>query len=226
MQRALLCVLVIVLAATASSADPIFAGEEYIPADAIILFNGKSLSEWVLTGTTDPAPWKVENGYAEVRGGNISTKQSFGDCQLHVEFWLPIMLEAQGQARANSGVYLPGFYEVQVLDSYGLDSRDNDCGAIYGVAAPIVNACRPPGKWQTYDIVFRAPRFDAAGNKTANARMTVFQNGVLIHDNQEVAGPTGVASQPDHKGPGQIMLQDHGNPVRYRGIWVRALKPG
>jgi hypothetical protein len=201
----------------------LFTGDEQRPSDAIVLFDGKDLSQWVQVDSGKPSVWKRENGYMEVGGGNIRTRQEFNDCQLHIEFWLPLMPEAQGQARANSGVYLQGRYEVQVLDSYGLKSQSNDCGAIYAVAAPLVNACRPPEHWQSYDIFFHAPKFDDRGNVTAQARMTVLQNGVLIQENVEVTGPTVAANPSDLKTAGPVMLQDHGNPVRYRNVWTRPL---
>ncbi len=206
-------------------AEVLFTGNETRPADAIVLFDGSNLSEWVKTGSGEPAKWKVEHGYMEVvpGTGNICTKKEFGDCQLHIEFWLPLMADAKGQARANSGVYLQGKFEIQILDSYGLKSQNNDCGAIYGVAAPLVNACRPPEQWQTYDIIFRAPKFDAEGKEVSKARLTVFQNNVLIHDNVEVpnATPAGIENEKGAIGP--LMLQDHGNPVRFRNIWLRPL---
>lgn len=218
----ILALLVTTPAACLAQTQPLFKGPEAVPADAIVLFDGKDLSGWTyLDGR--PADWKVENGYMEVRGGNIRSKQEFGDSQIHVEFWLPVMADAQGQGRANSGVYVQGSYEIQVLDSYGLKSTMGDCGGIYGVGAPLVNACRPPGHWQTFDIFYKAPRFDGSGNKTANARMTVLHNGVLIHDNAEVPGPTAAGIERDVTKPGPLMLQDHGNPVRYRNVWVRPL---
>ena len=206
-----------------AGSEPLFAKSEPIPADAIALFDGNGLSKWVEQGSDKTPAWKVEKGYATAGPGNIVTRQQFGDCQLHVEFWLPLMRDARGQARANSGVYLQGSYEVQVLDSYGLNSQPNDCGAIYGVSAPLVNACRPAETWQTYDIVFHAPVFDADGKQTKNARMTVLQNGVLIQDNVEVPGPTVAAIARDIKARGPVMLQFHGNAVRYRNIWIRNL---
>lgn len=206
-------------------AEILFTGDETRPADAVVLFDGSNLSEWVKAGSGEPAKWKVEHGYMEVvpGSGNICTKKEFGDCQLHVEFWLPLMADAKGQARANSGIYLQGKFEVQVLDSYGLKSQNNDCGAIYGIAAPLVNACRPPEHWQTYDIIFRAPKFDAKGKKTSKARLTVFQNNVLIHDNVEVPNTTSAGINNEKGALGPLMLQDHGNPVRYRNIWLRPL---
>lgn len=195
------------------------------PKNAVVLFDGKDLSGW-LSRKGGEAKWKIQNGYAEVApgSGDIYTKQEFSDLQLHVEFWLPHMPDAQGQARANSGVYVLGRYEVQVLDSYGLQSKDNDCGGIYRVAAPLFNMCKKPERWQTYDIVFRAPRFDAAGQKKENARITVVHNGVMIHNNLEIPGPTGGAAGADETKPGPILLQDHGNLVRYRNVWAVLIK--
>lgn len=122
----------------------LFTGSEPVPSDAVVLFDGKDLSDWVKVETGGPAEWKLENGYMQVQGGNIASKQKFLDCQLHVEFRRPLMKDVQGQARANSGVYVQGLYEVQVLDSYGLKSKSDDCGAVYGFSAPLVNAYRPP----------------------------------------------------------------------------------
>ena len=218
--KTILALLLILLSSTLGAA-PLFTGNEARPADAIVLFDGKGLSEWTyLDGK--PADWRLEGDYMEVRGGNIRTKREFGDCQLHVEFWLPSMPNATGQAKANSGVYLQGRYEVQVLDSYGLQSQSNDCGGIYGVSAPLVNACRPPEQWQTYDIFFHTPRFEA-GKQISKARMSVLQNGIWIQDNVEIPGVTTAAADGQTAKPGPIMLQDHGNPVRYRNVWIRDL---
>jgi len=206
-----------------SAAQSLFVGDETKPADAIVLFDGKDLSNWIRAGSDNPATWKVENGYMQADGANICSKQRFKDCQLHVEFWLPLMAEAHGQARANSGVYLNGIYEIQVLDSYGLKSGEGDCGAIYGMAAPLVNACRPPEHWQSYDVIFHAAKFDDKGNKVKNARITVFQNGVLIHDNFEMPGPNGGGLGIGENEAGPVLLQYHGCPVRYRNIWVRRI---
>ncbi len=215
----------ILVALSATAADkPLFLDDEQRPSDAVVLFDGKDLSQWVQVGSDKPAGWKVAKGYMEVGGGNIRTKQEFMDCQLHIEFWLPSMPDAKGQARANSGVYLQGRYEVQVLDSYGLRSQSNDCGAIYGVAAPLVNACRPPEHWQSYDILFHAPKFDDTGNLVTKPRITVLQNGVLIQENVDVFGTTTAGAPGDPKTAGPVMLQDHGNPVRYRNVWVRPLR--
>jgi hypothetical protein len=204
----------------------LFKGDESIPADAIVLFDGKDLSQWVKRGDREAtAEWKVENGYMEVAPGtgDICSRELFEDCQIHVEFWLPLMADCTGQARANSGVYLQGRYEVQVLDSYGLDAQDNDIGGIYKLAAPMVNASRPPEQWQTYDIFFVAPRFNEHGTKTTNARISVLLNGVWIHHDLEVPGPTGGEIDHDFAQPGPLMLQDHGNLIRFRNVWARKL---
>lgn len=211
------------IAGRAGAAEtPLFVGSEPIPADAVVLFDGKDLSQWTYVDGS-PANWKVQDGWAEARGGNIRSKQEFGDHQLHVEFWLPVMNGAQGQGRANSGVYLQGSYEIQVLDSYGLKPGPGDCGAIYGVGPAMVNACRPAGTWQSFDIFFRAPKFNADGSKAADARVTILQNGVLIHEHAAIPGPTAAGIERDITKPGPVMLQDHGNPVRFRNIWVRPL---
>ena len=166
--------------------------------------------------------WKLADGAMEVAAGtgSIVTKKKFKDFKLHIEFRTPFMPEARGQGRGNSGVYLQGRYEVQVLDSYGLESKDNECGGIYQVGAPLVNMCAPPMQWQTYDITYHAPRFDEAGKKVKNAVVTVLHNGVVIHDNKEIPRPTGGALDANENEPGAIYLQDHGNPVQYRNIWV------
>jgi hypothetical protein len=215
----------VTLCAISAAGEPLFKGDESVPRDAIVLFDGKDLSQQFVMCGSDKAPtWKIENGYCQPQGGDICSKQLFNDCQLHVEFWVPYMPNATGQARGNSGVFFMGFtYEIQILDSYELKPGAGDCGAIYSYTPPMVNACRPPEQWQSYDMVFHAPRFDAEGKKTANARITVLQNGVLIHDNAEFPGPTPNHSAADPKGPGPIQLQDHGYPVRFRNVWVRPL---
>jgi len=168
----------------------------------------------------DKVKWPIVDGAMEVGGGNLVTKDKFKDFKLHIEFRTPFMPEARGQGRGNSGVYLQGRYEIQVLDSYGLEGRDNECGGIYQVGAPMVNMCLPPLQWQTYDITFQAPRFDASGNKTEDAIVTVVHNGVTIHDRRKLPGPTGGAMDGNVAEPGGIYLQDHGNPVRFRNIWL------
>ena len=199
-----------------------------VPGDAVVLFNGKDLSGW--TGAKgEPAKWQVRDGYFEaVKGtGSIKTVREFGDCQLHVEWASPSPAVGEGQDRGNSGVYLMNLYEVQVLDSYQSKTyADGMAAAIYGQFLPLVNASRKPGEWQTYDIVFHAPRFDASGAVTAPARMTVFHNGILVHDNQELTGPTAHKARPPYKvHPARqpLSLQDHAHPVKYRNIWIREL---
>ncbi|HLL90857.1 MAG TPA: DUF1080 domain-containing protein [Tepidisphaeraceae bacterium] len=191
------------------------------PANAVFLFDGGSLDRWQYRDGR-PADWLlVGDGAMEVRGGDVQTKDEYQDFILHVEFMTPVMPEiVSGQARGNSGVYLQGRYEVQVLDSHGLAKlADNDCAAVYKVAAPSVDASLPPGEWQTYDITFTAPRFDEAGKKTANARVTVAWNGQVVHENLEIPGPTG-GGDKETADPGPIRLQDHGNKVRYRNVWI------
>ena len=173
--------------------------------------------------------WKIVEGGAAGGGGEIEvtprtgsiiSKREFRDHELHLEFRTPFEPKARGQGRGNSGVYFQSRYEIQVLDSYGLEGLGNECGGIYGVAAPRVNMCAPPLQWQTYDVTFRAPRFDASGKQTENARITAYHNGVLIHDNVEIPGSTTAGMGGDLSKPGGLYLQDHGNPVRYRNIWV------
>lgn len=198
------------------------------PSDAIVLFDGTSLEQW-LSNDGSTAKWKVENGYFEVvpKTGNIHTKNAFGDCQLHVEFSEPTPPHGESQGRGNSGVFLMSTYEIQVLDSYENKTyADGQAAAVYGQYPPLVNASRPPGQWQTYDIVFRGPRFENNGKLLRPARITVFQNGVLVQDNVEPTGPTEHGERPPYKpGPDKmpLALQDHGQPVRYRNIWLRPL---
>jgi hypothetical protein len=198
------------------------------PSDAIVLFSGKDLSGWKSQKDGGPAKWKVENGYMEVVKGTgyIETSQGFGDCQLHVEWMAPNPPVGQDQDRGNSGVFLMGLYEVQVVDSYqNVTYPDGQAAALYGQYPPLVNASRPPGQWQTYDIVFRAPRFE--GEKvTRPARVTVFHNGVLVQEGVELTGPTAHKARPPYKAHAArlpLALQDHDHPVRYRNIWIREL---
>jgi hypothetical protein len=201
----------------------------HAPSDAVVLFDGTDLSKWNHKDGSAPK-WKVENGYAEVvaKTGYIFTKQAFGDCQLHVEFREPTPPHGDSQERGNSGVFLMGLYEIQVLDSYQNKTyADGQASAVYGQYPPQVNAARPPGQWQWYDIVFHGPRFDAAGKLLRPARFTVFHNGVLVQDNVEPTGPTEHGERPPYKaGPDKLPLglQDHGDPVRFRNIWIRELK--
>src|SRR5262245_61350965 len=178
----------IVTPGTASTQDA--AGKA--PSDAVVLFDGKDLSKWAQKDGS-AAKWKVENGYFEVapKTGELRTKEAFGDCQVHVEFASPSPAKGEGQDRGNSGVFLMGLYEIQVLDSYESKTyADGQASAVYGQYPPLVNASRPPGQWQTYDIIFHAPHFDSAGKVTRPARVTALHNGVLVQDNVELTGPT------------------------------------
>ncbi|MCC7087094.1 MAG: DUF1080 domain-containing protein [Pirellulales bacterium] len=195
------------------------------PSDAIVLLDGKNMSAW-----NHAENWLVQDGSVTIGGSHsIETKQSFGDCQLHVEFATPREVKGEGQGRGNSGIYLLGRYEVQVLDSY--DSKtyfDGQCAAIYKQYPPLVNACRKPGEWQTYDIVFESPRFDGAGNLTRPAYVTVLQNGVLVQNHTELEGSTFWEAPPHytpHPERAPLQLQNHGNPVKFRNIWIRELQP-
>src|SRR5690348_550349 len=171
------------------------------PSDAVVLFDGKNLSKWA-AADGGLAKWKVENGYFEVvpKTGYIHTREAFGDCQLHVEFAEPTPPKGESQERGNSGVFLHGLYEIQVLDSYENKTyADGQAAAVYGQYPPLVNASRPPGEWQSYDIIFHGPRFEAAGKLTRPARVTVFHNGVLVQDNVELTGPTAHGERPPYK---------------------------
>jgi hypothetical protein len=198
------------------------------PADAIILFDGKDLSQWKSDRNGGPAKWDIQDGAAIVNGtGGISTTQSFGDCQLHIEWATPAEVKGTGQGRGNSGIFLQKRYELQVLDSYNNKTYFNgQAGAIYQQYAPLVNVSRKPGEWQTYDVIYHAPRFDANGNVLKPGTVTVLQNGVLVQDNVEIKGPTsGPVNQKYRPHPLKqpLALQDHHNPVRYRNIWIREL---
>lgn len=197
------------------------------PSDATVLFDGKDLSSW--SGNDGgAAKWKVTEGYFEVvpKTGQIQTKQGFGSMQLHVEFREPSPAVGQDQDRGNSGVFLMGLYEIQVLDSYQSKTYpDGQAGAVYGQYPPLVNASRKPGEWQAYDIVFHAPKFGADGKVEKKARVTVLHNGVLVQDNVEIQGTTSTET-PEYKNTAAklpLALQDHNHPVRYRNIWVREL---
>jgi hypothetical protein len=198
------------------------------PADAVVLFDGTDLAAWK-NREGAAAGWVMRDGAMEAvpGAGYVYTRQAFGDVQLHIEWAAPTPPKDSGQGRGNSGVFLMEKYELQVLDSYRNDTYpDGQAGAAYGQYPPLVNASLPPGEWQSYDIVFRRPRFDSMGALVAPARMTALQNGILIQDNVTLWGPTNwLQANPYVAGSdrGPIALQDHGNPVRYRNIWVREL---
>ncbi len=199
------------------------------PSDAIILFDGTDLSQWE-DSKGQAARWKVKNASMEVvkKTGSIRTKKKFGDCQLHIEWMAPTPAVGEGQDRSNSGVFLMDKYEVQVLDCYqNTTYPDGMTASIYGQYPPLVNACRPPGEWQSFDIIFRRPHFDSDGNLTQPAHMTVFHNNILVHHNRTLTGPTDHKKRPpyiSHPEKLPISLQDHGNPVRFRNIWIRELE--
>jgi hypothetical protein len=199
------------------------------PSDAIVLFDGHDLSQWRAADTTAPPSWIVRDGYMEVAGktGDLETVRGFGDVQLHVEWMTPVPAEGDGQERGNSGVYLMKNFEVQVLDSYhNATYADGAAGSVFGQYPPLVNASRPPGQWQTYDIIFHRPRFAAGGALQCAARVTVVQNGVLVQDDAVLTGPTAYKRRPPYPAmPDRLplLLQDHGHPVRYRDIWLREL---
>ncbi len=198
------------------------------PSDAVVLFDGKSLDRWQEGGK--PVRWKVEDGAMVIapKGGSIASKDEFGDCQIHLEFASPKPPKGEGQGRGNSGVMVMGQYEIQVLDSYEAQTYpDGQAAAIYGQYPPLVNASRPPGEWQTYDILFTRPRFKDDGSVETPAYVTMFHNGVLVHNHDALLGAVAfraVAKYSKHGPKGPIVLQDHGNPVRFRNIWVRPLE--
>lgn len=193
------------------------------PAGAVVLFDGKDLSAWERKPSPKDADkssapkWKIENGYMEIvpKCGSISTKQKFGDCRIHIEWATPVEVKGNGQGRGNSGVFLPGHGEVQVLDSFQNDTYpDGQAAAVYGKYPPSANVCRKPGEWQSYDITLEQPQFDAARKLVSPCRLTVVHNGVVVQDRVDLGGG---ATE------GTLSLQDHGNPVRYRNIWIQNL---
>ncbi len=220
-------------------------------SDAIILFDGSNLDQWqkptygipadyagtkatVMNATYEkhagsPPEWIIKDGVIEVKpgGGNLQTKQSFGDVQLHIEWLSPVDKEKKGQMYSNSGVFFMGIYELQVLNSYENETYSNgQAGAVYKQSPPLVNASRPPGQWQAYDIIFNAPKFDTEGNCIQKARITAFHNGILIQNNYELDGPTfyiGEAEYFAHEAKMPLLLQDHGDKVKFRNIWIREL---
>jgi len=198
------------------------------PSDAIVLFDGSNLDEWSNTDGA-AAGWQVSDGAMTVVKGTgiVKTKRNFGSVQLHIEWRTPAEVVSEGQGRGNSGVFLNGIYEVQVLDSYNNRTYSNgQAAAIYKQYMPLVNACRPPGEWQTYDIIYMQPKFNKDGIKVKSGTLTVIQNGILVQNNIEIKGTTpyiGLPKNPAHA-DGPLILQDHGNPVSYRNIWVRELE--
>ncbi len=191
------------------------------PEGAVVLFDGKSLEGWVKLDGKTPAGWPVHEGVFTVSRGNIMTQKRFGDFRLHLEFNVPYMPNRHGQGRGNSGVYLTGNHELQILDSYKLKPQNNDCGAIYTQITPSVNACKPPLQWQTYDVTFHKAKVEQ-GKVVKKARVTVIHNEIKTIDNAEISiTPGGVNVAAGQDGP--LMLQDHGNPVEYRNIWIKPL---
>jgi hypothetical protein len=226
----LLCfAMIVVLAWSASKAQ----GDEKpndstlglkAPEQAVVLFNGEDLDGWVKADGKTPAAWTVDDGILTVKPGQgkIMTRRLFGDVQLHIEFNVPYLPKAKGQARGNSGVFLAGIYEVQILDSYGLKLRKDDCGAIYKQVLPAANVCKPPLQWQTYDITFHRAKVE--GDKVVKkARITVVHNGVKTIDDAEIVEtPGGTTVKEGSEGP--LLLQDHGNLVQYRNLWIKPIE--
>ncbi len=191
--------------------------------NAAILFDGSSWRGWQRKDGPE-SQWIVQDdGSVQAAGGDAVTSSAFGDFQLHLEFYCPKSPGKEGQARSNSGVYLHGRYEIQILDSFGDPPTGNGCGALYSIAAPMVNASRPPGQWQTYDIIFRAPRLDEQDKITELPRVTVLHNGTVIHNNLELPNTTPGGLDRKMVDVGPLLLQFHGDPVRYRNIWLRPL---
>jgi hypothetical protein len=205
-------------------------GEGYNPpSDALILFDGKNLSEWLSPKDSSEAAWVIHaDGSMTVKpgAGDIQTRRSFGDCQLHLEFKTPPVVKGEGQGRGNSGVFLQGRYELQVLDCYENKTYSNgQTGSIYKQTIPLANVCRKPGEWQVYDLLFTAPKFNIDGILVAPGHLTVLQNGVVIQLHAEIKGTTEYIGLPKNTAHGMapIKLQDHGDLVSYRNIWIRSL---
>jgi hypothetical protein len=198
------------------------------PSDAIVLFDGKDLSQWRDKNNGSPAPWKVEDGVAISKKHDIVTTNEFGDMQLHLEYREPVLHGREGQDRGNSGVFLMGLYEIQVLDCYSNKTyADGMTGGIYGQHPPQANACRPPGEWSTYDIIFNVPHFDADGKLLSPAYATVILNGVVVQNHQAIRGETNwrvPGSYTVHRSTGPLALQYHNNSVAFRNIWVRPIQ--
>jgi len=199
------------------------------PSDAIVLFDGTNLNEWT-NGKGEAAAWVVADGCVTVKKGTgtIQTKRQFNDYQLHIEWRSPAEVIGESQGRGNSGVFMQGIYEVQVLDNYNNRTyRNGQAGSIYKQHPPLVNACKAPGVWQTYDIIYTAPRFNENGTYFTPPTITVLHNGVLVQNNVKMRGPTEYIGVPEYTvkkhGAGPLVLQDHGNPVSFRNIWIREL---
>jgi hypothetical protein len=194
------------------------------PVDAIVLFDGKDMSKWV-----GGDAWPIKDGYATCAKRSITTKDKFGDCQLHIEFATPAEVKGKSQGRGNSGVFMMNLYEIQILDSFDNKTYfDGQCGSLYKQMPPMVNVCRKPGEWQSYDILWEAPRFKAGGSVERPAYVTVLQNGVVVQNHYALLGGTAFEHAPSytkHAETGPIMLQFHNNPVRFRNIWLREMKP-
>ncbi len=199
------------------------------PSDATVLFDGTQWTEWVTVRDSSPVKWELSkdrSGTVKPGSGDIMTKRSFGDCQLHLEFRSPEVVKGEGQGRGNSGLFLQSNYEVQILDSYQNRTYSNgQAGSVYKQHLPLVNACRRTGDWQTYDIIFTAPRFNMDGMLIAAGHVTVIQNGILVQNNVEIKGTTEYIGLPKNAAHGKLplKLQDHGDLVSYRNIWIREL---
>ena len=200
------------------------ATSDAAPSDAIVLFDGTNLDQWI-----NGEKWRIEDGVAVPQETQIVSKQHFGDMQLHIEWSAPIEIHGEGQGRGNSGVYLMGLYEVQVLDSFENETYfDGQAGSIYKQTPPLANAMRKPGEWNYYDIVFNAPKFKGNGDIDQPGHVTLIQNGVLMLNHFELQGASGFVAAPHyqpHAETGPIAIQFHSDPVRFRNIWVREIKP-
>jgi Domain of Unknown Function (DUF1080) len=199
-----------------------------LPSDAIVLFDGNNLEQWMSDKDGGKAMWDVKDGIMTVKAGtgDIKTKEKFGSCQLHIEFRTPAKVDGNGQGRGNSGVFFQERYEVQVLDNYQNPTYSNgQCASVYKQSIPLVNACKAPGEWQVYDIIFTAPQFNKDGVKIASGYFTVIQNGVLVQNHVEIKGTTEYIGLPknDAHANASIKLQDHGNPMSFRNVWIRPL---
>ena len=193
--------------------------------EKVYLFDGTDLSGWKSSWSGNTPDWNVEDGIATVGHEDIVSDYQFSDAHIHVEFRIPDMPDCTGQAKGNSGVYVHGCYEIQVLDSYGIENpRNDDCSGIYSIQAPLCNACLPAEEWQTYDIIFRAPRFNQYGEITEDGRITLLQNGIVVHNNFILPSVTpGGITENRRVAKGPLMLQDHGNAVSFRNVWVMPL---